>query len=351
MKISIKANDGRLIEKVVSKPRALIGRSLKCDIAIPEDSLSREHCLIELEGTELYVTDLESANGVYVEGKKIKPAVRTRFVQYLPIQLGFLECRVSTEVTGVNKLKLQTIPDRVKPEMGYTSSAANPNQHIYRRGPRPEADNKPAGNSLGLILSVLVFIGGVAYLTREVSTKRRGSLPVARDQNTTQSPTDRKLVTAPKEFLNNNAYHEIAAHIDCQLALDKCKQIGLNEKQGEGILTNKHEVFVVILPSRHVADYEISKLRNHPEKDELIALYLIFQSQLFKDLTQSFIGQIHLVIRSEQRIASKVLRLHQQQFVPEDATLLLTDVTAAIKSGNALEFWAKYRRRIPVIKL
>jgi two-component system, cell cycle response regulator len=43
-----------------------VGRSGSCDLCIPDDTVSRRHALIEPQGGALYVVDLNSTNGTYV---------------------------------------------------------------------------------------------------------------------------------------------------------------------------------------------------------------------------------------------------------------------------------------------
>lgn len=52
-------------------PQMRLGRSVSCDISFDDPSLSRLHCLFELRGNSLYVTDLSSANGTEVNGRQI----------------------------------------------------------------------------------------------------------------------------------------------------------------------------------------------------------------------------------------------------------------------------------------
>jgi HD-GYP domain-containing protein (c-di-GMP phosphodiesterase class II) len=54
--------------------RVTIGRGLKADIQVFDDGLSRLHCAIENLGHSLSVTDLESANGSYLNGKAVASA-------------------------------------------------------------------------------------------------------------------------------------------------------------------------------------------------------------------------------------------------------------------------------------
>lgn len=48
-----------------------LGRSSKNDFSIPDELLSRHHCSIDLRNDELWLTDLASANGTFVNGKII----------------------------------------------------------------------------------------------------------------------------------------------------------------------------------------------------------------------------------------------------------------------------------------
>eukprot|EP00246_Nothoceros_aenigmaticus_P005357 TRINITY_DN17351_c0_g1_i1.p1 TRINITY_DN17351_c0_g1~~TRINITY_DN17351_c0_g1_i1.p1 ORF type:complete len:220 (+),score=32.96 TRINITY_DN17351_c0_g1_i1:139-798(+) len=57
---------------------ATVGRiPEKVDIAIPVATVSGVHARLEKKGDALYVTDLDSTNGTFVDGKKIKPGAVT----------------------------------------------------------------------------------------------------------------------------------------------------------------------------------------------------------------------------------------------------------------------------------
>ena len=55
-----------------------IGRALECDISILEPGLSRKHAELELSGDDLYLRDLGSVNGTYVNGEKIVDDVKLK---------------------------------------------------------------------------------------------------------------------------------------------------------------------------------------------------------------------------------------------------------------------------------
>ena len=50
-----------------------VGRS-GTDITIDDPEVSRKHCLIKVFGDRIVIIDLDSTNGTYVDGKKVKTA-------------------------------------------------------------------------------------------------------------------------------------------------------------------------------------------------------------------------------------------------------------------------------------
>jgi hypothetical protein len=66
--------DGKLPETrfVVSPAGLKIGRTAPADIVVPGAGVSRAHCLVELAGDKVRITDLNSTNGTYIDNKRIE---------------------------------------------------------------------------------------------------------------------------------------------------------------------------------------------------------------------------------------------------------------------------------------
>ena len=62
--------DGQEFE--VGGKRVVIGRSPKCDICLKDDGISREHASVERYEGDVVIQDLNSSNGVFVNGKRIR---------------------------------------------------------------------------------------------------------------------------------------------------------------------------------------------------------------------------------------------------------------------------------------
>ena len=65
--------DGVVIKEVqLSKDRTSLGRRPYNDIVIDNLAVSGEHAVLQMSGVEVYVEDLNSTNGTYVNGKAVK---------------------------------------------------------------------------------------------------------------------------------------------------------------------------------------------------------------------------------------------------------------------------------------
>ena len=49
----------------------IVGRDASCGLVLASPDISRRHCRVELVGGEVFVTDLNSTNGAYIDGKRI----------------------------------------------------------------------------------------------------------------------------------------------------------------------------------------------------------------------------------------------------------------------------------------
>ena len=64
--------DGKQHE--IEKRRVVIGRSKDCDIQVADPNVSRRHAEVRQEGSAYWVVDLDSTNGMEVNGRRLKRA-------------------------------------------------------------------------------------------------------------------------------------------------------------------------------------------------------------------------------------------------------------------------------------
>lgn len=91
MHVYLRLVNGEQIEQTVDSNICVIGRSAKCDVVVPHDGMSRQHCQVELENGEVFITDLGSTNGVLIDGEKIVPHTKTPYALYLSCSFGAVQ--------------------------------------------------------------------------------------------------------------------------------------------------------------------------------------------------------------------------------------------------------------------
>src|SRR5438067_12659796 len=55
----------------VSQSPAVLGRHTRCDVRLPFPDISRQHCSFAYENGAWFVNDLQSLNGIFVNGVRV----------------------------------------------------------------------------------------------------------------------------------------------------------------------------------------------------------------------------------------------------------------------------------------
>lgn len=64
------------VSREIDRERLVVGRGAECDVEIPDQRVSRQHCRFELRGDELWVEDLGSRAGTRLNGRRLEGAAR-----------------------------------------------------------------------------------------------------------------------------------------------------------------------------------------------------------------------------------------------------------------------------------
>jgi predicted component of type VI protein secretion system len=112
MRLSIQIEFDKTLDLETDKTTVIVGRSPKSDLVIPSDGISRSHCKIEYtKDKQFFITDLDSANGVSLNGERLLPMARTMVPRGSMIMLGNLLCELSSRqasITDVTKIVSST---------------------------------------------------------------------------------------------------------------------------------------------------------------------------------------------------------------------------------------------------
>ena len=75
-KVVLRGVSGSYFGKIVPvRGRLVIGRGSDCDLVLDEAEMSRRHAVIENSGDGIYLRDLGSANGTFVNGVQVRDAI------------------------------------------------------------------------------------------------------------------------------------------------------------------------------------------------------------------------------------------------------------------------------------
>jgi pSer/pThr/pTyr-binding forkhead associated (FHA) protein len=155
---------GRAI--AIKRNKLLIGRAEECDVRPLSEEVSRRHCAIVVGPSDVWVEDLGSRNGTFVNGTQI--AEKTRVTDGDLVRIGSLELRVSVtdpaaragtdtdvsrwlvgdEPTNGDGVATQTAPlDTATPPVAQTPAAASP----PAVSPEAPAEAEPAAGGSDII--------------------------------------------------------------------------------------------------------------------------------------------------------------------------------------------------------
>lgn len=105
--------DGSTLQVTLAEVPFSIGRTPGCDLVIDDPLVSRRHAVIEQADGALRIDDLDSHNGTFVNGKRVRHCVLAH-----GDELRIAECRLRFLATGgelapAEALRLVTVPGRL----------------------------------------------------------------------------------------------------------------------------------------------------------------------------------------------------------------------------------------------
>jgi pSer/pThr/pTyr-binding forkhead associated (FHA) protein len=96
-KALLRGVSGPYFGKVLAVPgRLVIGRGSECDLVLDEPEMSRKHAMIEVTAAGIYLRDMGSSNGTFVNGVQVRDAVL-----YSGDQIAFDRNRFLVEAPGM----------------------------------------------------------------------------------------------------------------------------------------------------------------------------------------------------------------------------------------------------------
>lgn len=137
--------DAKIRGNVFSRGRLLVGRTESCDFVIPSEVISAVHAVIEVGARETKVYDMNSKNGVFVNGEKV---VASRInvgdsISFGNVTFTFKEYLSSTDLPPVLETldPLKSEGEVTLPEVPQLESTQDTPSIVYPLSMDPKADN------------------------------------------------------------------------------------------------------------------------------------------------------------------------------------------------------------------
>lgn len=119
MQLTLTLLNGETIKYNVEENTVTLGRSSKCTIHIPHEGMSRKHCQIEVVKGEIYITDLDSTNGVFIDNVRIPSSQRVPYSTFLPLSFGAVTSLQIELETGFHRrpeVQVRSTEDKKEPK-------------------------------------------------------------------------------------------------------------------------------------------------------------------------------------------------------------------------------------------
>jgi len=147
-------------QEIAIKDGLIFGREAECDIYIKSDHVSRQHAQLEVLESLVRIKDLDSANGVFVNGKQVAEAelkdgdilaidtIKFTVVKPLPIVEVAADKTCVRPIVDVSKTQVRSAvnieqrPAQVSPELIEDDAGATQVSAIVSEADRPQADDE-----------------------------------------------------------------------------------------------------------------------------------------------------------------------------------------------------------------
>ncbi|MBA2404249.1 MAG: FHA domain-containing protein [Bdellovibrionales bacterium] len=337
-------------------------------MVVPDDSLSRQHCQIEFSDGEFYITDLASANGVYIHGERVPPNEKTHFTTFIQLSIASMDCTVmddgneaQTSSRPHDSTDSKTFVTRIDRSLSAPKANSGVNKKIKSESAAPfmvarkvaisEKKTKEFNpKSMGLIL--LVALGGISYFQFSSDEENVTDIPAPVHERTKPTVVARPVVEQKVEdvFLSTAGYLEKNSRKQCQSSQDICTELQLTQ-EGEGVAMEGNEVFIFMNPDVLLENPVFESIKGLEGARFIIAIYSILKSQVLIQMQQGKYTQIHLLVIDKEKAIQRIFRFHPKHFDSDgkNKMILMEKIASAIKGNQLDSFWGDSQELIPAL--
>ena len=171
--------DGVVIKEVqLTKDRTTLGRRPYNDVVIDNLAISGEHAVFQMTGSDVFIEDLNSTNGTYVNGKAAK---KQQLVNGDTVEVGKYKIKFVGEVASDGFEKTMMVRPGMVPPPNVASAPTAASPAAFAAARPPAAAPAPAASAAQASVKVLsgAAAGREVPLTKVVTTIGKPGVAVA----------------------------------------------------------------------------------------------------------------------------------------------------------------------------
>lgn len=321
MYISIKLQSGSKIEHSVKKTSVTIGRSKSADFVVSDEALSRFHAKVDLEDGQYFITDLGSANGVFIDGQRLNANEKTPFATYMLLTFGALDCVIQDDLEPESSPAMElnrSENSKGQPSDGVSTKIRGTPPRVKPKTERVSQKNSGLSPDLifvGLVLAVgiavyLIFFQSESDLEQTEVKKSSMNGPTA----TVKQPKKAYRARVLNQSTDAAVYLNYNSKKTCTGYFDICKELQIEDNDNEGIFKEGPELYLYIKPSKLFKRPRLERLKDQTLAEDVLAHYLVLGSSIIKLLLSHEYDQIHLIMITADNQPNIVYRYHISKF-------------------------------------
>jgi len=174
--------DGVVIKEVqITKDKTTLGRRPYNDIVIDNLAVSGEHAVLQMVGSDVFIEDLNSTNGTYINGKAIKKQL---LAHNDTVEIGKYKIKFLIDESGEYEKTMIMRPGGAMPQPAYSPSAHPMQSGHPGMGAQTSPYSSLGGGGAALTPASIKVLNGAAAgrevtLTKVVTTVGKPGVQVA----------------------------------------------------------------------------------------------------------------------------------------------------------------------------
>lgn len=111
LKLKVLKGSGAGKEVKIPTPKCLIGRGDDCHMRPKSDAISRRHCVIFVKSGKVFIRDLKSSNGTFVNSKRVQKDLALKSGDKLQVGPLAFEVLIDHSLGGEKKSKVKSVKE------------------------------------------------------------------------------------------------------------------------------------------------------------------------------------------------------------------------------------------------